>query len=186
MESKGPPAGKLGPFQINHSLNLSSKKNQVEPLRPIIELYTDGGSDPNPGVGGFGFILCQKGRCKEFAEGFRMTTNNRMELMAVIFGLSQIKRKAIVQVFSDSKYVIDGIEKGWARNWKARGWMRNNKEKAINPDLWSQLLELTEKHDVRFHWVKGHNGHPQNERCDQLATWAMKNSKLRDDKGYLG
>lgn len=157
----------------------------IAPL-PFIELFTDGGAEPNPGVGGFGFILCQRGQCKEFAQGFNHTTNNRMELMAVIYGLGQIKRKARVQVYSDSKYVIDGIEKGWAKNWRSKGWMRNSKEKAINSDLWAKLLDLVDYHEVRFQWVKGHNGHMQNERCDQLATWAIKNSVLQDDQGYPG
>ncbi|NNC84048.1 MAG: ribonuclease HI [Flavobacteriales bacterium] len=153
---------------------------------PFIELFTDGGAEPNPGIGGFGFILCQRGHCKEFAQGFEMTTNNRMELMAVIYGLAQIKRRTRVQVYSDSKYVIDGIEKGWAKNWRSKGWMRNSKEKALNADLWARLLELVDHHEVRFQWVKGHNGHMQNERCDALATWAIKNSELRVDEGYPG
>ncbi|MCL4158302.1 UNVERIFIED_CONTAM: hypothetical protein GTU68_010700 [Idotea baltica] len=153
---------------------------------PIIDLYTDGGSHPNPGVGGLGFILCHKGKCKEYAKGYLMTTNNRMELLAVIHGLSQLKTKAQVTIHSDSKYVIDGIQKGWAKKWRAKGWMRNPKEKAINADLWKVLLELVDRHKVDWRWVKGHSGHPQNERCDGLATWAMKQKNLVEDSGYKG
>jgi len=170
-------------MQVMHN-ELTNKQMGQSPL-PEIQLYTDGGSDPNPGRGGFGFILCQNGKCKEFAKGFALTTNNRMELMAVIYGLAQIKRKCKVTVYSDSKYVLDGIEKGWAKKWRSKNWMRNSKEKAINADLWKELLELCERHEVSLRWVKGHNGHPQNERCDGLATWAMRQKDLKEDTGYL-
>ena len=107
-----------------------------------------------------------------------------MELLAVIHGLSQLKTKAHVTIHSDSKYVIDGIQKGWAKKWRSKGWMRNSKESAINVDLWSILLELVDLHVVEWRWVKGHSGHPQNERCDGLASWAMRQSDLIEDKGY--
>ncbi len=107
-----------------------------------------------------------------------------MELLAVIHGLSQLKTKAQVRIHSDSKYVIDGIRKGWAKKWRAQGWMRNAKESAVNADLWSVLLTLVEQHVVEWIWVKGHNGHLQNERCDGLATWAMKQKDLKVDEGY--
>lgn len=109
-----------------------------------------------------------------------------MELLAVIHGLSQLKTKAKVTIHSDSKYVIDGIQKGWAKKWRSKGWMRNSKEKAINADLWDTLLQLVDRHVVNWQWVKGHTGHPQNERCDGMATWAMRQKKLEKDKGYLG
>lgn len=152
---------------------------------PEIELYSDGGADPNPGRGGYGVILSYKGRRKELSKGYKLTTNNRMELLGVIVGLEKLKQESIVNVFTDSKYVIDGIEKGWAERWKANNWYRNKKEKAINIDLWDRLLELIEKHEVRFNWVKGHNGHPENERCDFLASMALKSDDLIDDIGYL-
>ena len=107
-----------------------------------------------------------------------------MELTAVIAGLEQLKIKSKVSVFSDSKYVVDGIEKGWAQRWQANHWYRTKKEKAVNHDLWKRLLELLDQHDVTFRWVKGHNGHPENERCDELATLAMGQATLKDDPGF--
>jgi ribonuclease HI len=151
---------------------------------PKIELYSDGGADPNPGRGGYGVILSWKGIRKEFSEGFKMTTNNRMELLGVIRGLEKLKTKSEVQVFTDSKYVVDGIEQGWARKWKANNWYRTKSEKAINADLWANLLELIDKHIVKFNWVKGHAGHAENERCDQLATEALNRPNLQEDLGY--
>lgn len=151
---------------------------------PKIELYSDGGADPNPGRGGYGVILSWKGIRKEFSEGFKLTTNNRMELTGVIKGLEKLKTKSVVQVYTDSKYVVDGIEKGWVRKWKANNWYRTKSEKAINADLWEQLLEIADKHVVTFSWVKGHAGHPENERCDQLATDALNQPNLQEDSGY--
>jgi len=154
-------------------------------LIPEIELYSDGGADPNPDRGGYGVILSYKGRRKEFSKGYKLTTNNRMELLGIIAGFEKLKQESIVHVFTDSRYVIDGIEKGWAAKWKANNWYRNKKEKAINIDLWDRLLELIEKHEVKFNWVKGHSGHPINERCDFLAASALKSDNLIDDIGYL-
>ena len=151
---------------------------------PKIELYSDGGAEPNPGKGGFGVILSYKGRRKEFFRGYELTTNNRMELMGVIYGLEQLKTKSKVQVYTDSRYVINGIELGWARKWKENNWFRNKKEKAINPDLWEELLELISYHNVSFIWVKGHSGHSENERCDYLASLAIKSIELHTDIGY--
>ncbi len=152
---------------------------------PTVYLYSDGGADPNPGKGGFGVILNYKGHIKEFARGFTLTTNNRMELMAIIFGLKQLKKKSKVIVYSDSKYIVDAINKGWAKKWRQNNWFRNKKEKAINVDLWQQLLDLMSFHDVEFNWVKGHNGHPENERCDALATMALNSDQLAEDPGYV-
>ncbi len=152
---------------------------------PKIDLFTDGGADPNPGRGGYGIILSWKGHRKEFHEGFVLTTNNRMELMAVIKGLEKLKGKSEVRVFSDSKYLIDGIEKGWAKKWKANNWFRTKNEKALNADLWDRLLGHVEHHEVKFHWVKGHDGHPENERCDALATLAMQLKNLTEDVGFI-
>lgn len=152
---------------------------------PEISLFSDGGADPNPGKGGFGIILDYKGRRKEFCQGYKLTTNNRMEIMGVIYGLKKLKKKAIVQVFTDSKYLVDAITLGWAQKWKANNWFRNNKTKASNYDLWDELLSLIDNQEsVTFNWIKGHNGHPDNERCDALATFAINGDNLIEDEGY--
>jgi len=135
-----------------------------------VEIFTDGACSGNPGPGGYGVILRYKGVEKEISGGEAETTNNRMELMAVIKGLEALKEKCEVDLYSDSKYFIDAIEKEWAVRWRANGWMRNKKEKALNPDLWEKILELLDKHSVNLIWVKGHAGHPENERCDQMAV----------------
>lgn len=151
---------------------------------PDVKLYSDGGAEPNPGKGGFGVILTYKGRKKEFYQGYKLTTNNRMELMGVIFGLEQLKTKSNVEVFFDSRYVVDGITKGWAERWKAKNWMRTKKEKAHNSDLWDRLLNAISNHNVNFNWVKGHAGHIENERCDELANMGIKSETKVDDDGY--
>ena len=135
-----------------------------------VEIFTDGACSGTPGPGGYGVILRYKGVSKELSGGEERTTNPRMELTAVITGLSALKEPCAVTLYSDSKYIIDAIQKGWAKKWRANGWMRNAKDPALNPDLWEKLLDLLEKHEVTFVWVKGHAGHPENERCDQLAV----------------
>ncbi|MCI8407475.1 MAG: ribonuclease HI [Oscillospiraceae bacterium] len=135
-----------------------------------VTIYTDGACSGNPGPGGWGAILVSGTREKELSGGEARTTNNRMELTAVIQGLSALKRPCRVLLVTDSKYVVDAIQKGWAAKWKKQGWMRNSREKALNPDLWQKLLELLEIHQVTFQWVRGHAGHPYNERCDRLAV----------------
>lgn len=135
-----------------------------------VDIYTDGACSGNPGAGGWGAILRYGAHEKELSGGEAQTTNNRMELTAVIQALSLLKEPCQVVVHSDSKYIIDAIQQGWAIKWKANGWMRNKKEKALNPDLWQQLLQLLEIHQVEFHWIKGHAGHPENERCDRMAV----------------
>jgi ribonuclease HI len=152
---------------------------------PEIDLYSDGGADPNPGKAGFGVILSYKGKKKEFSKGYKFSTNNRMELSGVIFGLECLKTKSIVNVYTDSKYVINGIELGWAEKWRANNWYRTKSQKAINHDLWAKLLTLIDQQEkVTFHWVKGHAGHLENERCDELATLGMTSADLLEDKGY--
>ena len=140
-----------------------------------VTLYTDGACSGNPGPGGWGTILSARGVKKELSGGERSTTNNRMELTAVIRGLQALKRPCKVTVVTDSKYVADAVTLGWAKKWKAQGWMRNKKEKALNPDLWDELLTLLSVHEVTFSWVKGHAGHPENERCDEMAVAAYQN-----------
>ncbi len=133
-------------------------------------IYTDGACSGNPGPGGWGTILDYKGRQKELSGGERQTTNNRMELTAVIEGLKALREKCIVTVITDSKYVSDGINLGWARSWKANNWRKKDKKPALNPELWDELLSLIDSHVVTVKWIKGHAGHPENERCDKLAV----------------
>ena len=135
-----------------------------------VTLYTDGACSGNPGPGGWGAILEYNGIEKELSGGEHNTTNNRMELTAVIKGLQALKEPCIVELYSDSKYVIDALEKGWAVGWRARGWKKADKKPALNPDLWEDLLDLCEKHKVNLHWVKGHAENPYNNRCDELAV----------------
>ena len=142
-----------------------------------VTLYTDGACSGNPGPGGWGAILEYMGHEKELSGGEESTTNNRMELTAVIMGLSSLKEPCIVELYSDSKYVIDGLEKGWAESWKRKGWIKSDKKPALNPDLWEKLLELTGKHQMRYHWVKGHAENPKNNRCDELAVMQWKQIK---------
>ena len=136
----------------------------------FVEIYSDGACSGNPGPGGWGAILRCDGRAKELSGGKPHTTNNRMELTGVIEALSALKFPCKVKVTTDSKYVVDGIEKGWAQGWKKRGWKKSDGKPALNPDLWEKLLELLAVHDVEFCWIKGHAGHPENERCDRLAV----------------
>ena len=142
-----------------------------------VTLYTDGACSGNPGPGGWGAILEYGGAEKELSGGEDSTTNNRMELTAVIRGLEALKEPCTVELYSDSKYVIDALQKGWAKGWRARGWIKSDKKPALNPDLWQRLLELTEIHQVHCHWVKGHADNPKNNRCDQLAVEQWKARK---------
>lgn len=135
-----------------------------------VDIYTDGACRGNPGKGGWGAILVYQGREKELSGGEPLTTNNRMELLAAIEALSALTEPCEVTLTSDSKYLVDAIQKGWAVSWRAKGWRRADKSPALNPDLWERLLDLLDKHKVTFVWVKGHVGHPYNERCDKLAT----------------
>ena len=133
-------------------------------------IYTDGACSGNPGPGGWGAILKYGEHEKELSGGERDTTNNRMELTGVIKALQLLKEPCIVELYSDSKYVIDGLEKGWAKSWRAKGWIKSDKKPALNPDLWGTLLDLCEIHQVRTHWVNGHATNPYNNRCDELAV----------------
>ncbi|HIS75753.1 MAG TPA: ribonuclease HI [Candidatus Merdivicinus excrementipullorum] len=135
-----------------------------------VTLYTDGACSGNPGPGGWGAILECEGHRKELSGGEASTTNNRMELTAVIEGLSALKFGCAVTLVSDSKYVIDAITKGWVYSWKAKGWRKADKSPALNVDLWEKLLVQLDRHQMTYQWVKGHAGHPENERCDQMAV----------------
>lgn len=139
-----------------------------------VELFTDGACSGNPGAGGWGAILRCGGAEKELSGGSAQTTNNKMELTAVIEGLKALKRPCSVTLYTDSKYVADGLSKGWAASWRARGWKKSDGKPALNPDLWEELLGLYNTHAVEIVWVKGHAGHPENERCDALAVAESK------------
>ena len=155
----------------------------------LVSIYTDGAARGNPdGPGGYGTILeyvDSKGELhrKELSKGYEKTTNNRMELMAVIAGLEALNRPCEVEVYSDSQYVVNAFNQHWVDGWIKKGWKRGKNEPVKNVDLWKRLLEAKQKHSVTFHWVKGHDGHPQNERCDELATTAADGTNLIVDEG---
>ncbi len=149
-----------------------------------IQIHTDGACSGNPGPGGFGAVLQFGKHRNELSGGFRKTTNNRMELLAVIEGLRALKEPCEVAVFTDSKYIVDAVNKGWARRWQANGWRRDPRGKALNPDLWAQLLALLDTHAVTLRWVKGHAGNPGNERADALAVAASQSRNLAIDEAY--
>lgn len=135
-----------------------------------VNIYTDGACRGNPGPGGWGAIVRYKTVERTLSGGEKNTTNNRMELTAVIEALKILKEPCVVELYSDSKYVIDGLSKGWAVGWRKNNWKKSDKSPALNPELWEELLDLCEKHEMRYHWIKGHDGHPENERCDEMAT----------------
>jgi ribonuclease HI len=147
----------------------------------MITIYTDGAAKGNPGPGGYGVVLKFQGHRKELSQGYKLTTNNRMELLAVITGLEAIKKDGWdVLIYSDSKYVVDAVEKGWIWQWEKKGF-----KKKKNIDLWKRFIPLFRKHKVKFKWLKGHAGNPENERCDYLAVKSAEQPDLLDDLGYL-
>ena len=150
-----------------------------------VTIYTDGSCLNNPGRGGYGAVLLFDPHRREISGGFRLTTNNRMEMMAVIAALEALKEPCQVTLYSDSQYVVNAMTKGWAQRWQANGWKRNKKEMAVNPDLWERLLMVSKPHDVDFRWLRGHSGIVENERCDRLAFAAATQSGLPEDSGYL-
>lgn len=149
-----------------------------------VTIYTDGACLGNPGPGGYGVVLLYNGNRRELSHGYRKTTNNRMEIMAVLAGLRSLKEPCRVTLYSDSRYVVDAMSKGWAKRWRERNWKRNAKESARNPDLWAELLDLSDRHRVDYRWVKGHAGDPLNERCDELAVAAARGQDLAIDEAY--
>ena len=149
-----------------------------------VTIYTDGACSGNPGPGGYGAFIKYGKNIKDLSGGFRRTTNNRMELLAVIVSLEALKQPCEVTIYSDSRYIVDAVNKGWARRWKANGWRRNKNEKAVNPDLWARFLTLLDTHDTEFRWVKGHAGNKGNERADALAVAAANGKDLAIDNGY--
>ncbi len=152
-------------------------------MRKKVVLYTDGSCLGNPGPGGYGTVMIYKEHRKELAEGYKLTTNNRMELLAAIKGLELLKEPCDVELTTDSQYVRQGITQ-WINGWKRKGWVTSNKTPVKNVDLWKRLDEQVQIHDVNWHWVKGHSGHPENERCDDLAREAAGGSNLQEDVGY--
>lgn len=150
-----------------------------------IVIHTDGGSINNPGPGGYGIVMEKDGEQFEYSGGFRHTTNNRMEMMAAIVALQKVRTsRDRIHLFSDSSYLVNGIEKGWAKKWQKNGWKKSDGDKALNSDLWQSLLGLLAQLQVSFHWVKGHAGHAQNERCDQLAVEAARSNPEAVDEEY--
>ncbi len=149
-----------------------------------VTIYSDGACKGNPGPGGYGVVLLYKGHRKELSGGFRLTTNNRMEIMAVIVGLSTLKDSCAVTVITDSQLLINTMTKGWAKRWSENGWKKRNNEKVLNVDLWQQLLRLRDHHQVRFLWTQAHAGDQENERCDKLAQEAAQQSGLPIDSTY--
>jgi ribonuclease HI len=150
-----------------------------------VVIYTDGACDGNPGPGGIGVVIESSGTRKEFSQGYRLTTNNRMEISAVIIGLESIGKPSQVTIYSDSKYVVDAMTRGWVQNWASMDWVRKGGKRVPNADLWKRLLSLVEKLDLTFKWVKGHAGDPGNERADKLSYAAIEGSNLLEDEGYL-
>ncbi|KJR41498.1 Ribonuclease H [Candidatus Magnetoovum chiemensis] len=151
---------------------------------PKVEIYTDGACLGNPGPGGFAALLRYNNKRKEITKGFKLTTNNRMELMGVIAALEALKVKCTVVIYTDSKLVVDGIKKGWAKKWKSRDWIKSDNKKALNSDLWAKLLELCSAHNVTFKWIEGHAGNADNEYCDELSKKAAKGNNLFHDMVY--
>jgi len=151
---------------------------------PRVTIYTDGAAEPNPGLGGCGVVLLHPAKRLELSQGFQLTTNNRMELLAVIAGLEALTKACRVTVVSDSKYVVESIDKGWVLKWHKKNWFRARDELAKNADLWQRYLVAAEQHEVKMTWIKGHAGHEHNERCDELAVAAARGTKLEVDVGY--
>ena len=149
-----------------------------------VTIFTDGACTGNPGPGGYGAILEHGEKRKELSGGYRLTTNNRMELMAAIAALEALRYPCVVTLYTDSQYLLNGIQKGWAKKWRANGWRLASKGPAVNIDLWERLLALCETHKVTLSWVKGHAGHDENERCDRLSVAAAKSPNLPPDEAY--
>jgi ribonuclease HI len=150
--------------------------------RPAITIYTDGACSGNPGPGGYGVILFdESGRRKELSQGYKKTTNNRMELTGVIVALESLKMPCTVKLYTDSQYIVNAINDNWLKNWVARGWRKADKKPVLNIDLWKRLLPLLETHSVTFNWTRGHAGDVNNERCDELAVAAIRSDELLDD-----
>ncbi|MGC6488040.1 MAG: ribonuclease HI [Planctomycetota bacterium] len=150
----------------------------------VVTIYSDGACLGNPGRGGYGTVLIAGEHRRELQQGYRMTTNNRMELLGAIIGLESLKRPCSVDLYSDSTYVVNAMSKGWLAGWQQRGWRTSSKQPVKNQDLWERMVAAADRHDVRWHWVKGHSGDPENERCDALAVDAANGGELLEDEGF--
>lgn len=179
--------------QYNFTTKDKKAKSRVSSSPPVdgdgIIIFTDGGCINNPGPGGYGIVIVVNGKREELSGGFHHTTNNRMEMMAAIIALKKVltdgwAEKEKIILHSDSSYLVNGMEKGWAKGWRRRGWKKSNGDAALNADLWAELLESAEKCAVQFRWVKGHAGNPLNERCDELAVAAARANPMEIDRGY--
>lgn len=178
------PVLKRIPFSAIPSENSGG---DCKPKTGEVTIYTDGGSSGNPGPGGYGVVQIFDNDRKELSGGFRLTTNNRMELMGVIVALRDLEyRDKPITLYTDSSYVVNGITKGWAEKWRKNNWIKSDRQPAINPDLWGELLDLIKPLNIKFMWVKGHAGNIYNERCDELAVSSARRSNLPEDKGYKG
>jgi len=153
---------------------------------PAVTIYSDGACLGNPGRGGYGTVLLFGERRKELSQGYRLTTNNRMELLGAIVGLEALTRPCTVALWSDSQYVVHAMTKGWLAGWQQKGWRTASKQPVKNQDLWQRLVRAVEPHTITWHWVRGHTGDPENERCDELAVAAANGDGLLDDTGYDG
>lgn len=175
----------LKPSRSLHPQPAGKNRSRSNAARPgDIIIYTDGACTDNPGPGGYGTVIIDDGSRVELSGGYRMTTNNRMELTAIIKGLASLKTPSQATLYSDSKYVVDAVTKGWAKKWRSRDWFKYDGKPAKNPDLWARLLDLLDIHDVAFVWIRGHAGNIENERCDQLAVAAAHQPNLPPDPGY--
>jgi ribonuclease HI len=179
MSGRSPAAARKAPERTR-----SDASSVHLPAGEYISIFTDGGCINNPGPGGYGAVIIDGEDRRELSGGFRLTTNNRMELTACIVALRSLRKRSSAVLTTDSRYVVNGIEKGWARRWRSRNWMRDKTHRAENSDLWGQLLEILEQHEVSFQWVRGHSGHPENERCDLLARTSALMPGLPEDAGY--
>lgn len=185
LHAKEPVAQEIIELIKNQNVDIQTNSaNSTQNDQDIIIIHTDGGASPNPGVGGYGVVM-QKGKLrKELSAGYTLTTNNRMEMMAVIVALQALHEPSEVILHTDSKYVVDSISKRWVYGWKKRGWKKSDGQRPENVDLWKQLLAQLEIHNVEFRWVKGHAGNVENERCDALVAEARKAKHLLVDRGY--
>jgi len=182
---KNPEPGKA----VNKNRRTVITSHKSEPTKPVngIMVFSDGGARNNPGPGGYGIVIIDGSNRREISSGFNHTTNNRMELMGCIIALRSLTGDSRpISIYTDSSYVVNGINKGWAKNWRRKGWIKSDGKPALNVELWGELLDLTENRDISFHWVKGHAGHPENERCDELAVAASYRKNLPEDEGYQG
>ena len=184
MPRRGDEANRLGNEYEGLWIADGLLDNSASGATPHVEIYTDGGCEPNPGPGGYGVVLLHPKKRAEASGGFRLTTNNRMEIYAAIKGLELLRQPCKVTLYSDSQYLVRAMMEGWAAAWKKKDWWRTNKERAANIDLWERLLALCEMHQVEFRWVKGHAGNRENERCDQLSNAALRLPNLPADEGY--